>query len=200
MNALRDQIALAEQGQLTDRFNRAVEQLDQKGPDHLHIRVGAIYALERLARDSPRDQPTIVTMLSTFVRTMAPASPSSEECPFTPPADIQTALTVLGHRDTRHDGGAVLNLRKTCLVGVDLSGADFTRAQLTNANLNGAVLVDAKFTRAQLNTAWLNGAVLYGTKFDKANLKGASLVEAEHDEDTSVMQVETDKDTKGQWW
>ena len=40
---------LAERGQVTDRFTKAIEQL---GSDKLDVRIGGIYALERIARDS----------------------------------------------------------------------------------------------------------------------------------------------------
>src|SRR5262245_3897517 len=66
LNAARDQIAVAQQGQYTDRYSRAIEQLGRQGSDQLQIRLGGVYALERLARDSPRDQPTIVDVLTTF--------------------------------------------------------------------------------------------------------------------------------------
>ena len=45
---------LTEQGQVTDRYTKAIEQL---GSDKLDVRIGGIYALERVARDSPRDHP-----------------------------------------------------------------------------------------------------------------------------------------------
>jgi hypothetical protein len=40
LNATRDQISITEQGQFTDRFSRAVDQLGQQGPDRLHGRLG----------------------------------------------------------------------------------------------------------------------------------------------------------------
>jgi hypothetical protein len=68
LNATRDQVAVAEQGQYTDRYSRTIEQLGQQGEDQLQVRLGAIYALERLARDSPRDQSTIIEVLAAFIR------------------------------------------------------------------------------------------------------------------------------------
>ena len=49
LDSARQQTALSEQGQYTDRFGRAVEQL---GSEKIDIRLGGIYALERLAKDS----------------------------------------------------------------------------------------------------------------------------------------------------
>lgn len=56
------------QGQYTDRYTKAIEQLGHQGPEGLQVRLGGVYALERLARDSPRDQPTIIEVLSAFIR------------------------------------------------------------------------------------------------------------------------------------
>src|SRR5579872_7513033 len=57
--------ALNRQGQITERFTRAVDQL---GSSEVDIRLGAIYALERIARESAVDHPPIVAILSGFVR------------------------------------------------------------------------------------------------------------------------------------
>ncbi len=56
---------LTEQGQVTDRYTKAIEQL---GSEKLDIRIGGIYALERIARDSARDQPTVIEVLTAFIR------------------------------------------------------------------------------------------------------------------------------------
>jgi hypothetical protein len=58
-------LQVAEQGQLTERYTKAIEQL---GSDKLDVRLGGIYALERIAADSERDHPTVVEVLSAFVR------------------------------------------------------------------------------------------------------------------------------------
>ena len=52
---------LTEQGQVTDRYTKAIEQL---GSEKLDVRIGGIYALERIARDSARDHPTVMEVLS----------------------------------------------------------------------------------------------------------------------------------------
>ena len=50
---------------MTDRYTKAIEQL---GSDKLDVRIGGIYALERIARDSARDHPTVIEVLAAFVR------------------------------------------------------------------------------------------------------------------------------------
>jgi hypothetical protein len=57
--------ALAESGQMTDRFTKATEQL---GSNRTEVRFGGLYALERLARDSPPDRRTIFEVICAFVR------------------------------------------------------------------------------------------------------------------------------------
>jgi hypothetical protein len=56
---------LAERGQVTDRYTKAVEQLASEA---VQIRLGAIYALERIAYDSPSDHQTVMDVLCAFVR------------------------------------------------------------------------------------------------------------------------------------
>jgi hypothetical protein len=48
---------LAEAGQVTDRYTKAIDQL---GSDKIDVRIGGIYALERIARDSAVDHPTVM--------------------------------------------------------------------------------------------------------------------------------------------
>ncbi|MFC0112365.1 hypothetical protein [Kibdelosporangium aridum] len=120
LNATRDQVAVAqarhavaEQGQFTERYSRAIDQLGRQGAEHLQVRLGGIYALERLVRGSPRDQPTIVEVLAAFIDStalpkiaptglmpVAPEGSPGEVCPNqTSTADIQAALTVIGRRN-----------------------------------------------------------------------------------------------------
>jgi hypothetical protein len=79
------QLRQAEQGQITERSTSAVDQL---GSDKLEVRLGGIYALERIAGDSlamenahGRDYATIMEVLTAYVRenTPWPLKPSKEE-------------------------------------------------------------------------------------------------------------------------
>lgn len=201
LRATQDQIGLTEQGQLTDRFGKAVEQL---GSDKVDVRLGGIYALERLSRDSSRDQPTIVDLLAAFVRTRArPAF----DCDFPdranvhPDSDVQAALTAIGRRDrTRPDAGKI-NLSHLCLSGVDLAeatlayadlsfttleGANLSRVNLDNANLYHADLAETDLADASLNSVNLAQSSLCRTSLSRASLvkalvRGADLSNAKLD-------------------
>jgi hypothetical protein len=63
--ATNTQLRIAEQGQITDRYNAAITNL---GSRSIEVRLGGIYALQRLMQDSSRDQPTVVAVLGAFVR------------------------------------------------------------------------------------------------------------------------------------
>lgn len=182
LSATRDQVALAEQGQVTDRYTKAVEQLSKSGAEHLHSRIGAIYALERLAGDSHRDQPTVINLLSAFVRTATPPvqphyQPAARTCGTATPADVQAALTVLGRRDPSFDSGARIDLRGSCLPEADLTGAKFADADLTGASLAGAELKNADFKNARLHYTDLNTASLLHTDLTAASLEMTRLTD-----------------------
>jgi uncharacterized protein YjbI with pentapeptide repeats len=160
---------LTEQGQVTDRYTRAIEQL---GSDKADVRIGGIYALERVARDSARDHPTVIEVLSTFLREHSTESPPHLEGQSPPAgrtrADVQAALTVIGRRSVQHD-----------VQQVDLSGADLTGADLTAANLSRVKLSQANLTLANLTETNLDHAILYEANFTGARLLEANLTSAQ---------------------
>ncbi|MEU9829362.1 pentapeptide repeat-containing protein [Micromonospora chersina] len=189
-NYNRDQERLAEQGQITDRFTKAVEQLGQFGPEKTDVRLGSIYALQRIMRDSADDQPAVVDILAAFVRVHAPR-PEPSDGPYSdtpsapPPVDIQAALTVLARRDPARDfEGDHLSLTRTSLINADLhragfNHADLQHADLRGADLRGADLRDANLLYADLRHADLRGADLRGADLRGAELNGADLNEAD---------------------
>ncbi len=64
--AANEQARIAQQGQFTERFSRAAEHL---GSGQLPVRLGGIYALWRLFKDSPeRDVISVIDILCAFVR------------------------------------------------------------------------------------------------------------------------------------
>ncbi len=176
---------LTEQGQVTDRYTKAIEQL---GSDKLDVRIGGIYALERIARDSPRDHPVVMEVLAAFIREHShePWPPPDHPASYPPGRltrpDVQAALTVIGRRLAKRDIQPIdlsnTNLVTANLSGADLGGAsltcaDLTRADLTKASLAGADLVLTNLTRANLAGADLTDAIFFGVRLDGADLAGA---------------------------
>ena len=167
------------EGQITERFTKAIDQL---GHEKLQIRLGGIYALERIARESPQDHWPIMEVLTAYVRETAPwrpkppkaAQPSKsdqspqEEPPTTqaerlprPATDIQAILTVLGRRTQTYGKGEQqrLNLANTDVQGANLTKAQLQGAILTKAQLQGAFLAEAQLQEARLQEAQLEGAI-----------------------------------------
>ena len=171
---------LSREGQVTDRYTKAITQL---GDEKLDVRIGGIYALERVARDSARDHPTVMEVVSAFVREHSheqwPASdPGGQEQARSTRPDVQAAVTVIGRRDAKRD--SQIDLGGADLTGADLtfarlSGARLTGANLTDANLTDANLRYANLTRATLTAANLGGAELTGARLTFARLSGARL-------------------------
>jgi uncharacterized protein YjbI with pentapeptide repeats len=186
------QVEVAEQGHLTDRFTKAIEQLgkvEDKEPN-LEVRLGGIYALERIAYDSPRDHWTIMEVLTAYVRRNAALEQLSTGNGTTAQdgaqephdgtdsslqnvklrVDIQAILTVLGRREQSYRRERD---RKLVLSQTALQGADFQGARLQGAHFQGARLQGANFGEAQLQGADFQGARLQGAIFRRARLQGA---------------------------
>ena len=190
VNAAERTIEVAREGQITERFTRAIDQL---GSDKVPIRLGGIYALERIARDSAEDHWPVMQVLMDCVprRQSLDKQPVGDPSERSVPADVQAILTVLGRLNTKHaEPGTRLNLRRADLRWADLRNANFQEAilieadlcqvQLDHANLQGANLALAELRctilkSANLRDAQLAPADLRGADLTSANLQGAKL-------------------------
>jgi uncharacterized protein YjbI with pentapeptide repeats len=192
---IRNEHALTREGQVTDRYNNAVSNI---GADSEEVRLGGIYALQRIMEDSPRDQSAIVNVLSTYVRNHAKRPIKGAPALKLLTSDVQAALTALGRRDPVHDGAAPIDLVNTNLFSADLrdahlggadlflaflydaelDSADLHGADLRRTNLFNADLEDADLSSADLLGADLHGADLHGADLRGANLRGANLFPA----------------------
>jgi len=200
----RRMLELTEQRQVTERYIKAVEQLGSKEPE---ARIGGIYALERVARDSARDYPVVIEVLTAFIR-----EHSHEQRPLPDPdgqgrhrrlpPDVHAAL-ISEHsleqrpppepgrdqaRWTRPDVQAAATVigrrdqsrdQERGIGRIDLSGANLAGADLTQAGLSKANLFGAVFTRTRLDGAMLNGANLGGSVLAHACLRSAILTGAD---------------------
>src|SRR5215471_14856880 len=61
-----------------DRYSRALEQI---GSDSVDVRIGGIYALEGIALDSPRHHPTVMEVLTAFIREHSHPEPGADARP-----------------------------------------------------------------------------------------------------------------------
>jgi uncharacterized protein YjbI with pentapeptide repeats len=190
----REQLQMAQRGQITERFTRAIDQL---GHPQLDVRLGGMYALERIAHDSRDDRATIREVLTAFVRSHAPWPPKlSGQYVATAPIgeipelqvrapDVQASLSILGRGgfalsqapSTRREG-TVLVVRHAQGDPIDLYAVDLRRARLPDVHLEGANLTGAHLEGADLHGAHLEGANLADAHLEGANLEFAHLEEA----------------------
>lgn len=200
--ASHDQLKLGQQGHLADRYTRAVDQLDAQRA--VAVRLGGLYALERIARDSPDDRQAIAEVLCAYVRTaprpaltaevdaVLPGPPPSDADPAgtraaAEPAalerhapDVQAAVTILGRWwQLLHEPPPAVDLRHADLRGARLDGLRLQDASLAGVLLQGASLVGAQLQGADLRGAQLEGANLRGAQLQNAALQDAGLQRAQ---------------------
>ncbi|MFJ5775756.1 pentapeptide repeat-containing protein [Streptomyces sp. NPDC093094] len=179
---VKEQAETSAEGMITDRYTAAVENL---GHDTMEVRMGGVYALQRIMEDSPRDQPSIANLLASYIRIRPPGDDDSVR------RDATAALSVLAMRNSDRDGYFVPNLQAAYLRCVDLQyppsldrrpdlkKADFSDAKLTRANLRGADFTDADFSRANLVKSNLSRTDLTEADLSGADLREADLSEAD---------------------
>ena len=192
---------LTQQRLITDRFAKSATLLSDEDKA---VRIAAIFSLERLARDSPKDHWTIMELLSAYVLEKSPLdekdkvsknakdkaskpnlvskqSPSTEvtkESPKSPKPianDVQAALTVISRRDSEQDQGKLLDLSSANLREADLSRANLREADLREADLREADLFNTNLFSANLREANLSSADLRRASLSRADLRRASL-------------------------
>jgi uncharacterized protein YjbI with pentapeptide repeats len=188
--ANRETIDRLLEAQLTDRYVQAIEQL---GCKELDVRIGGIYALERIARDSARDHPTVMEVLTAIIREhsrepLPSSDASTQDLERSTRPDVQAAVTVIGRRETKQDIRPIdlhgSNLAGANLSDANLAAANLAAANLSDANLAAANLADANLAAANLadailTDANLSGAILGGTDLTGAFLGGADLASAD---------------------
>lgn len=192
---------LAREGHIVDRYSTAVGQLSS---DKIDVRIGGIFALERVMIDSARDHGTVVLLLSTFLSEHAPVNEDNTEpwspevewlkppsltefsviTHWRPPADIRAILTVLARRPRRPELERLdlssIDLRGANLpIGARLHGAELTGADVRQAMLRGADLRDAALAKTDLRQSVLINANLSNTLLYAADLRNAFLMGAD---------------------
>src|SRR4051812_5283241 len=122
---------------ITDSFIKAVELL---GSDKLEARLGAIYALERVARESKRDHWSVMQTLTAYVRDKSPMPHFDEQdrrlyedddLYLSIKSDVQAVLTVLAERELIYE---------TEMQHIDLHSTNLSAAILPGVHLEGAKL------------------------------------------------------------
>ena len=178
---------------LNERYQKGAEML---GSEVLSVRLGGIYALQRLASEHPQQYHIqVMRLLCAFVRhptkDQAFVQEQVEVHPETPiriRPDMEAVLDAITSRSE-----ASIALEKQSEFGLDLRGANlqwvqFGRSDLSDVWFHHANLVNASFTRTNLSNALFISADLSearfweatftGVRFWGAKLTGASLPSA----------------------
>jgi hypothetical protein len=170
-------IYVAQEGQITERFNKAIDHL---GDETLAVRMGGIYALARIAADSARDAATIVEIFASFVREATAGTTTLT------PADVRAIVTILGTTDWARD--TVIDFRGCRFVGLNLERLDLRNAllgdtvfhdcRLPGTKFDGASLLAADFADANLRDCSFRGCDVQVANFENSSLRSASFVGA----------------------
>lgn len=188
----QDGLRAAQEGYVTDRFSRAVDQL---GSDKLDVRIGGLHALWRIAEQSARDREAIISIQAAYLRTHLPWPPAGPESPAadvpindiapleTRAADAQVALTALGvlcrHREQSWVNLSITDLRRADCDGLWFPEVNFDRACMEAAGLYHANLTQASLVSVNLRHADLTTAILRRSRCILADLRAAKLVETD---------------------
>jgi hypothetical protein len=205
----RNELNLTRQGQITERFTRAIDQLGEtydNGEPKLEIRLGGIYALERISKDSPdRDYSTVMEVLTAYVRQNIPRL-SKEDTQLTSGTNEaierrkvtnqqsestgeqpDRGLTRTPPEEPRLDIKAVLDVvgrrqedsvSEEYRVTPGFRKVDLSRTILSRADLSRADLREAHLLYADLSGANLSGANLSESYLSRADLSRAYLLYA----------------------
>ena len=190
----------AEQGLITDRINKAVESLGKLNRDNkrvLEVRIGALYALERIAQDSIRDHIRIMKIICAYIYVREPLTNSRDKITAVG-EDVRAALIIIGQRhewteDQRHlkketEQKYELDLRHCNLHNAELKSADMRGARLTESILEECTLTDANLTNTIIQSVNLTKAHLTRTDFKNAYTGGSFAYEGDFSECRNLTQ------------
>jgi hypothetical protein len=182
----QEQFNLAERGQITERFTRAVDQLGGGSED---VRLGGVYALQQISRDASLESSAIHEILAAYIRIHSPWHREHDRGPVrveaiprlrdSAPA-VQAAMLVLGRRKWEAPdlplGLMGTDLRRLRLSDIDIpGGANLAHVLLWRSSLINASLKRANFCEAKLGGTDLRHAGLKEADLRRADLRSADL-------------------------
>jgi Pentapeptide repeats (8 copies) len=154
------QVDVSRQGQITDRYSKAVDQIASR---NVIARVGSIYAMERIAKNSAADRNAILFLLGAFVRVHSPWPVGAPDGPRHPTAAVDENLPWMRVRapDIQAAMGTLGRLpRSREEPPISLSRVDLRSVALRDSRLNGSRFRYANLARSVLGGAWLEHADL----------------------------------------
>ncbi len=190
---IRQQNRIDEERIVTEQISRAVEQMgaykqsvhEKSYEPNIEVRLGGLYSLQRIMKDSPKDEETIAKIFYAYVRENAKKIKIKIKTGImdTPPReDVQAALDIMGqfNKEWKKQGKEIpldsrINLSRSSLAKYSFANMDLSNAILEDADLSGVELEKISLSGINLSNADLSGAYLYGIDFTDADLSGANL-------------------------
>ncbi len=230
-----NQNKISEQGRIAEQISRAIDQIgaykqnfdnSKDNKPNIEARVGGIYSLERIAKDSDDDYEKIMDILCAYVRVTALKKYKAIR------EDIQGAIDVLGtkkksllfwRRDkfrvnlencnlsgyrfselnfntyTDSSNGTIFDkskFYKSKFYKTDLSYASFDNSNLTEADFEEAELKGARFEKANCRDAVFKNANFCDAVFKETKVHGADFSKAKYLTQNQVNEMIGDKRTK----
>jgi uncharacterized protein YjbI with pentapeptide repeats len=185
------------QRRIIESFSKAVEQL---GNDKLEVRLGGIYALERISQESPQDYWTVMENLPAFVRERTQRTEAERTAKPLEQRLAERAYLLwekAGRPEGRSEafwtravaweqlGGPPTDIAAVAAVITrrskdrqELEAEKGWRLDLSGADLRHAKLLHTNLSGANLSGADLTGASLFGANLTRAFLNDADLAGA----------------------
>jgi len=202
----RDDLKRSQDRDYADLFTKAIEQLgavknvkevvrttggaaihhgaervsEERTEPNIEVRLGAIYALQRISQASERDHIAVMEVLCAYIRQNSLATnsdlgtPPDEEA--SPLPDIQAAVTVLGRRDKdrkefEKDQQFRLDLHGANFRGVDFTDTDFSATLFHRSSFDRAIFKDCNLVASQFDHSTFShveflNPILKGSSFD----------------------------------
>ncbi len=173
----QQQADTAEQGLITDRINKAVEslgKLNQENKPVLEVRIGALYALERIAQDSIDDHVRIMKIICAYVCVNSPFINKATKTKIVSD-DIRVALNIIGHRDKWTEDERHLNKEKKENYRLDLRHCNLNNIELYSADLSGALFSGGTLRDAILVRVNFNDASFFETDISDADFQDSDM-------------------------
>jgi len=195
-DAAQRQVEMAERGLLNERYQRGAEML---GSDVLSVRLGGIYALQRLAEEYPTQfHVQVLQLFCAFAQhpvedTQIDETVDQAQAPQLR-RDVQAIMTAISACHARQ-----LELKKQVRYRMDLRGANLSGVKLDQQDLSGAELSGTNMSHASLWNANLSNAELNNTDLTHANLWDANLVRAELNKANLSDALLADADLSEAW-
>ncbi|UWQ05472.1 pentapeptide repeat-containing protein [Aliiroseovarius crassostreae] len=150
---------------------------------NLEVRIGAIYALERIAYDDLSFHIQIMEILTTYVRKNSAEKTRGNSS--RPREDIQAIITVIGRRSEKQVRIEQNDLRKSALGyspdlrGCNLQGIDFSYLNFSRCRFTDSAMERTNFFGAKIDKTVFAFCSLSGSTFRVNSAKGAQFYGAD---------------------